>query len=176
VRTLRAIRGLGSGPGGLHEIVFSLHRRDIRRVQSMFGKSNEKTTGTVRQAASAAPAQSAATEAGTAGASATEASGARGRPAPTFRYIDRPELPETFADSVTGLFFDGQCLRVEFSVSRVDEIKPNSPITGRRYPACRIVLPPQAAVELINKMQQIGAALANAGVVKQQAAPAPAQK
>jgi hypothetical protein len=85
----------------------------------------------------------------------------------SFTYIDRPELTETFADSITGLYFDGQSLRIEFTVSRMDEIKPNTPVTGRRYPACRLVLPPGAAVELINKMQQVGAALTKAGVVKQ---------
>jgi hypothetical protein len=102
----------------------------------------------------------------------TSATPPSGVPAPaaqmaSFKYVDRPELPETFADSITGLFFDGQSLRIEFSVSRVDEIKPNTPVSGRRYPACRLVLPPGAAVELINKMQQIGAALTKAGVVKQ---------
>jgi hypothetical protein len=45
----------------------------------------------------------------------------------TFRYVDRPELVETFADSITGMFFDGQSLRIEFAVSRVDEIKANVP-------------------------------------------------
>jgi hypothetical protein len=137
-------------------------------MQTMFGK--EKTTATEAQASAAAPAQP--TSSG-ARPSPERSTGARpGQPSPAFRYIDRPELPETFADSVTGLFFDGQCLRIEFSVSRLDEIKPDTPIAGRRYPACRIVLPPSAAVELINKMQQIGAALANAGVVRQQS-PAP---
>ena len=34
-------------------------------------------------------------------------------------------------------------------------------------PACRLVLPPAAAVDLINRMQQIAAALTQAGVVKQ---------
>jgi hypothetical protein len=92
----------------------------------------------------------------------------------TFRYVDRPELVETFADSITGMFFDGQSLRIEFAVSRVDEIKPNAPITGRRYPACRLVLPGAAAVDLINRMQQIGAALAKAGLVKQAQPPKPA--
>jgi hypothetical protein len=58
-------------------------------------------------------------------------------------------------------------LRIEFAVSRVDEVKANAPITGRRYPACRLVLPPGAAVDLINRMQQIGAALTKAGLVKQ---------
>lgn len=86
---------------------------------------------------------------------------------PTFRYIDRPELVETFADSINSLLFDGQSLRIEFGVSRVDEMKPNVPPTGRRYPACRLVLTPMAAIELINRMQQVGSALTQAGLVKQ---------
>jgi hypothetical protein len=62
--------------------------------------------------------------------------------------------------------FDGQTLRIEFSVTRVDEVKPDAPISGRRYPASRIVLSPGAAIELSNRMQQIGAALTPAGVAK----------
>jgi hypothetical protein len=85
----------------------------------------------------------------------------------TFRYVDRPEMAETFADSINALFFDGQMLRIEFGVNRFDDMKPNAPLTGRRLPACRLVLPATAAVELINRMQQIGSALAQAGVVKQ---------
>ena len=76
-------------------------------------------------------------------------------------------MVETFADSITGLIFDGQTLRIEFGVTRFDDVKPNTAITGRRYPACRLVLPPAAAVDLINRMQQIAAALTQAGVVKQ---------
>jgi hypothetical protein len=88
------------------------------------------------------------------------------RSAASIRYVDRADMVETFADSVTGLIFDGQTLRIEFGVTRFDDVKPNSPITGRRYPACRLVLPPVAAVDLINRMQQIAAALTQAGVVK----------
>ena len=76
-------------------------------------------------------------------------------------------MEETFADSITGLIFDGQTLRIEFGVTRFDDVKANTAITGRRYPACRLVLPPAAAVDLINRMQQIAAALTQAGVVKQ---------
>ena len=90
----------------------------------------------------------------------------RERQTATIRYVDRPDVGETFADSITGLVFDGQTLRVEFSVTRVDEVKPDAPISGRRYPASRIVLSPGAAIELINRMQQIGAALTQAGVAK----------
>jgi hypothetical protein len=84
----------------------------------------------------------------------------------SIRYLDQADMAETFADSITGLMFDGQTLRIEFGVTRFDEVKPNTQITGRRYPACRLVLPPAAAVELINRMQQIATALTQAGVVK----------
>ena len=102
---------------------------------------------------------------------ASAAVGQSDRQAATIRYIDRPDIEETFADSVSGLIFDGQALRIEFAVTRLDEVKPNAPITGRRYPASRIVLPPAAAVDLINRMQQVAAALTQAGIVK--AAPPP---
>jgi len=88
------------------------------------------------------------------------------RQSASIRYIDRPELEEHFADAVTGLIYDGQALRMEFGVTRFDEIKPNAPITGRRYPSCRVVLSPAAAIDLINRMQQIAAALAQSGAAK----------
>lgn len=95
-----------------------------------------------------------------------KAAGSSDRQAPTMRYIDRVDIGETFADSITGLIFDGQTLRIEFCVTRFDEIKSSMPITGRRYPCCRLVLTPAVAADLINRMQQIGAALTQAGVVK----------
>jgi len=97
---------------------------------------------------------------------ATPAAPAAQRQAATIRYLDRPEIAETFADSIAGVVFDGQTLRLEFAVTRLDEVKPNAPITGRRYPTCRVVLPPTAAIDLINRMQQIATALAQAGVTK----------
>src|SRR5262249_53258123 len=84
----------------------------------------------------------------------------------TFRYVDRAECAETFADSISALSFDGQTLRIEFAVSRLDETRPNVPRTGRRYPACRLVLPPAAAVDLMQKMQQVAQALVQAGYLK----------
>ena len=97
--------------------------------------------------------------------SAAAAKPARRRPRP-IRYIDRPECTETFADSINHVYFDGQSLRIEFGITRLDDVKPNTPVTGRRFPAQRMVLTPIAAVELINRMQQVGAALAQAGVLK----------
>jgi len=84
----------------------------------------------------------------------------------TIRYIDRADVMETFADAISGLVFDGQTLRIEFAVTRLDDVRPNSPISGRRYPACRLALSPAAAVELINRMQQVGAALRQAAAAR----------
>src|ERR1700728_4932048 len=100
------------------------------------------------------------------GASTAAAAPSGQRQPATLRYVDRPDVAETFADSVSGLIFDGQTLRIEFAVTRLDEVKPNEPLTGRRYPACRLALPPAAAIELINRMQQIGVALGQAGVAR----------
>jgi hypothetical protein len=125
----------------------------------IFGKSEKPDTAASKTAATAGPAASSAAAASATGTAAE-------RQAATIRYIDRPELEETFADSVTALFFDGQTLRLEFAVTRLDDIKGITPITGRRYPACRVVLPPAAAVDLINRMQQIGAAMTQSGITR----------
>jgi hypothetical protein len=98
-------------------------------------------------------------------ASAGAAPAAKGR-APQLRYVDRVDCAETFADSINNVTFDGQAMRIEFGVTRLDDVKKDAAITGRRYPACRLVLTPVAAIDLINKMQQTAAALQQAGVVK----------
>jgi hypothetical protein len=98
------------------------------------------------------------------------------RQAPTIRYFDRLDVGETFADSINALIFDGQTLRIEFGVTRLDEVKSNNAIAARRYPACRIVMPPAAAIELINRMQQIAAALTQSGVARTAPRPGEATK
>jgi hypothetical protein len=83
-----------------------------------------------------------------------------------YEHIDRPEVAEVFADFVQRIQFDGQTLRFEFCVSRLEDQQPGTPASGKRYPACRLVLSAAAAVDLMNKMQQITASLVKAGVLK----------
>jgi hypothetical protein len=111
----------------------------------------------------ATPADKPAAEAAAASTAAAKAD----RPAATLRYVDRPDLAEVFSDSVSGLVFDGQVLRIEFATTRLDDVKPNAPISGRRYPACRVVLSPSGALDLISRVQQIAAALRQAAAAKQ---------
>jgi hypothetical protein len=88
------------------------------------------------------------------------------QPQVQFQYVDRPEVSETFADFVHRIQFDGQTLRLELCVTRIEEQKSAAAPTGKRYPACRLVLSAGAAVDLMNKMQQITAGLIKAGVLK----------
>jgi len=91
-----------------------------------------------------------------------------------YQYMDRPEVAETFADFVNRIQFDGQTLRLEFCVSRLeDQPASGGAPTGTRYPACRLVLSAAAAVDLMNKMQQITAGLIKAGILKADQRPDP---
>src|SRR4051794_23587798 len=87
-----------------------------------------------------------------------------------YEYVDRPEVAEVFADFVQRIQFDGQTLRFEFCVSRMEDTAPSTVPSGKRYPACRLVLSAAAAVDLMNKMQQITSSLVKAGVLKADAA------
>jgi hypothetical protein len=86
------------------------------------------------------------------------------------KYVDLPELAETFADSVNSVSFDGQTLRVEFGITRFDQASDQRPTSGRRYPASRIVLTRSAAIEMINRLQQVATAITQAGQGKPDAA------
>ncbi len=88
---------------------------------------------------------------------------------PQVHFVDRPEVAETFADSIRGISFDGQTMRIEFCVTRMDDPKPPNSPTGRQYPVCRLVLAPNAALQLFNQLQQIVNALEQSGVLKKEA-------
>jgi hypothetical protein len=86
-----------------------------------------------------------------------------------YDYIERPELPETFADSIEMIFFDGQTLRMNLCATRLEEAGAAGQATGKRYPVCRLVLSINGALELINQTHRVAAMLTQAGVLKQEA-------
>jgi hypothetical protein len=86
--------------------------------------------------------------------------------APRIRYIDRQDVSETFADSIHGLSFDGQTMRIEFCSIRIEPFNPSEAPTGQQYPVCRMVLTPNAGIELYNRLQQIVKALEKSGAVQ----------
>jgi hypothetical protein len=87
----------------------------------------------------------------------------------TIKFVDLPEMKETFADSVNSVSFDGQTLRIEFGVTRFDQAQSQKPTSGRRYPACRMVLTRGAAMEMINRLQQMATAITQATQSRQSA-------
>jgi hypothetical protein len=81
------------------------------------------------------------------------------------RFEDRPELSETFADSLQSIDFDGQAMRIVLCTTRYDAPKSSETPTAARIPSCRLVLTPNAALKLYNKLRQIVSALEKAGAV-----------
>jgi hypothetical protein len=71
---------------------------------------------------------------------------------PQLTYVDRPEVSETFADSLYRISFDAFQVRMEFVVNRLDDPKPETPPTGKSFTACRLVMPLAAVIDLHGKL------------------------
>lgn len=89
-------------------------------------------------------------------------------------YIDCPEVNETFVETVESMSLDDYCLRIELSVTRLDVKKGTRPPSGNRYPACRLVMPASAVVDLYNQLLQIVNAMEKKGKVKKNGPQGPA--
>jgi hypothetical protein len=81
-------------------------------------------------------------------------------------YVDRPEISETFADSLARISFDALHVRMEFIVNRLDDPKPPAAPTGKSYTACKLVLPLPAALDLHAKLGAMINMLQQQGVLK----------
>lgn len=78
------------------------------------------------------------------------------------RYEDRADLAETFVDSVHRVSISGPVMTIEFTVTRMDPQDGDGSLTGRRVPACRLVMPAPAAADLANKLGQLLVAMKKA--------------
>ncbi len=76
------------------------------------------------------------------------------------------EIAEIFSDCLGLSMFDGNALRLEFAVARMNGPKPPNTTTGERHIVARLVLSAPCAVDLINQMQMIASQLAQAGLIK----------
>jgi hypothetical protein len=82
------------------------------------------------------------------------------KPVP-YVFEDRPEMPETFADSIHSVMFDGQTLRITFTVTRMGPSPTGgTPAPGKRIPSCRMVLAGGGVAQLMNQLAQLNAAMA----------------
>ena len=88
-------------------------------------------------------------------------------------YVDRPEISETFADSLARISFDALHVRMEFVVNRLDDPTPPAAPTGKSYTACRLVLPLPAALDLHAKLGGMINMLQQQNVIRQITQPPP---
>jgi hypothetical protein len=78
---------------------------------------------------------------------------------PKLRYQDRPDVNETFADSIRSCIFDGQVVRIEFTVARFDDPGTLGVLEGRQVPVSRMVLSRTAVADLFNRLGQLNNAV-----------------
>lgn len=89
-------------------------------------------------------------------------------PEPKRQYVDRVDVTETFADSVRSVTFDGATVRAELCVTRLEDSTPPTAAVAKQYPACRVVLRPDAAVDLFVRLQQLVGLMEQRGLIKRQ--------
>ena len=87
-------------------------------------------------------------------------------------YVDRADLNETFVDSIYSTTFNTGILRIEFDVTRLSERKASKPHTAKQYPICRLVMTPDVAVDLFNRLSQFMAVMKERGLTQQASTPA----
>lgn len=90
------------------------------------------------------------------------------------KYVDRPELAETFADDLGKTVFKDNVLRMELLVTRLDEPHPPEPPTGHTYPAVRLALTANAALKVHQNLTNLLAALEAQGVMQRMTVTPPA--
>ncbi|MDP9140452.1 MAG: hypothetical protein M3O62_06645 [Pseudomonadota bacterium] len=86
------------------------------------------------------------------------------KPQLKIKYIDRPDIGETFADSVHGSSFDGAVVKVELCVTYPEGKPTAEERLAKRYPTGRLVLTAAAAIDLHNRLQQIVTVMERAGI------------
>jgi hypothetical protein len=86
--------------------------------------------------------------------------------APNITYVDRPEIAETFVDTLRRAGFDGINIRIEFTVNRLDDPQPPAPPTGQAFTACRIVIPLTGFLAMVQQLQTLVNTLRTRGVLR----------
>jgi len=81
-------------------------------------------------------------------------------------YRDRPEISETYADSLGRVFFDGITLRMEFVVNRMDDPQPPNPPTGKAVTAARVVIPLPGMMDMVAKLQTLVQQMQTQGMLR----------
>ena len=83
------------------------------------------------------------------------------------KYVNRPDVAETFADSLEGVTFDGMSMRMEFVVNRFEPSRPSANPAGSKVTAARLVLPIAGVVQLLSQLNEVMSALKQQGALNE---------
>lgn len=89
----------------------------------------------------------------------------------SIRYMDLPELRESFVDQTRTIQFDGSTLKFEFVTARVYRLS-DIETEYAFVPAARLVMPINTAIDLHQRLADVLQQMESAGVI-QRLAPAP---
>jgi len=76
-------------------------------------------------------------------------------------YQNRPDINETYVDTLETIVFDGSAIRMEFVVHRFDPPRTTGAPSGSRVTAARLVLPLGAAMNLQSQLSSMLSAVAD---------------
>ena len=80
--------------------------------------------------------------------------------------VDLPEIPESFGNAIRSVWFDGTW-RIDIDVIRLDnQAKQGGQMTTSQYPACRLVLTPEAGIVLLQRLTELVQELEANGTLK----------
>jgi hypothetical protein len=87
---------------------------------------------------------------------------------PKMTKVERLDVPETFADSLGKMTFDGMNAKLEFVVNWFDEPTPGQVMpSGKAISACRLILPIGGVLQLYAQLTNLVNSLQAQGALKQ---------
>jgi len=82
-------------------------------------------------------------------------------------YIDRPDVRETFVDSLESVMYDGSSLRMEFAVHRFAAPNAHGNAKNKKVTAARLIIPLSGAIGLTSQLTALLEALEQQGAIGQ---------
>lgn len=81
-------------------------------------------------------------------------------------YVDRPEVSETFVDSLEKCMFDGLTVRLEFVVNRFEQPNPGEQPAAQKLTAVRLLMTVPGFLSILAHGNNMLATLQKQGVVQ----------
>jgi hypothetical protein len=79
--------------------------------------------------------------------------------------IDRPDVSETFVDSLESVMYDGNSFRMEFAVHRFSPPNASGRASKKKVTAVRLVIPLAGAIGLTSQLSALMEALEQQGAI-----------